>query len=345
VTRVLTTGDLNRTVLARQMLLERSSLPLHRVVERMAGVQTQYAPSAYIGLWSRVAGFDRGHLTSALERRSIIQATVMRGTIHLVSRSDFWPLTEASRPPRQEGWARAWGRDVDVDEIVRLAGEVERLLGDGAMKRKDIVGTLGIDSEVWNGVVNWVDLVRVPPSGTWESRRADLYGLASWWVGPSESDVEFGRDLLVRRYLTGFGPATRQDISAFTMLPLSQVDQSLGRIRTRRLTTETDDVLWDVPGAPIVDGEAIAPVRFIGHWDALLLIHCRRSAVLSEEHRPRIFHTKAPQSFATYLIDGQVRGTWREEDGRVVLDEFEPTPRRFKSELAVEKERLEAFLG
>jgi hypothetical protein len=26
---------------------------------------------------------------------------------------------------------------------------------------------------VWNGVGLWVDMVRVPPSGTWERRRAD----------------------------------------------------------------------------------------------------------------------------------------------------------------------------
>ena len=194
----------------------------------------------------------------------------------------------------------------NVDEIVRLAGEVERLLGDGPMKRKVIVDTLGIDSETWNGVVNWVDLVRVPPSGTWESRRADLYGLASWWVGASDADVESGRDLLVRRYLTGFGPATRQDISAYTMMTLAQVDVSLARMRTRRFAAESGEELWDVSGGPIVEGDAPAPVRFIGHWDAVLLVHCRRADVLSEEHRPRIFHTKAPQSFATYLIDGKV---------------------------------------
>lgn len=344
MTRLLTTADLNRTVLARQMLLERSALPLHRVVERMAGVQAQYAPSAYIGLWSRAAGFHRELLTSALERRSIVQATVMRGTIHLVSRADYWPLTEASRPARQDSWIRTWGGNLDLAKIVGLAGELESLLADGPMKRREIVETLAITSEIWNGVVNWVDLVRVPPSGTWDSRRADLYGLASWWVGQSGSDSASGRDLLVRRYLSGFGPASRQDISAFTMLPLSQVDQILDRLRTRRFITEAGDELLDVPGAPIVEGDVGAPVRFIGHWDAILLIHCRRADVLPEEHRTRIFHTKAPQSFATYLVDGRVRGTWRERDGQVELDEFEPIPRRFRSELAEERRQLEALL-
>ena len=342
--RRLTSSDLNRTVLTRQMLLKRARSPLPRIVERMAGVQAQYVPSAYIGLWSRVADFARSDLTSALQRRLLIQATVMRGTIHLVSRVEFWPLVEASRAARQDGWVRAWGARQDVVEIQRLAREVENLLADGQKKRKEILDELGIDSETWNGIVNWVDLVRVPPSGTWESRRADLYGLASAWVGPNESDLRTGRDLLVRRYLTGFGPATRQDIQAFTMMSLAAIDETLGRLRTRRFASENGDELWDVPGAPVAAGDAPAPARFIGNWDAILLVHCRRAEVLPEEHRPLIFHVRAPQSFATFLVDGKVRGTWREEGGKVELDRFEPIPRRFSRDLAEEKRRLEAFL-
>jgi hypothetical protein len=93
--RILTQRELNRAVLARQLLLERARLPLPRAVERMGGIQAQYAPSAYIALWSRLDGFEREQLTHALERRSLVQATVLRGTIHIVSRREFWPWRSA----------------------------------------------------------------------------------------------------------------------------------------------------------------------------------------------------------------------------------------------------------
>ena len=87
--RILSERELNRALLARQLLLERATSPIPRAIERIGGLQTQYAPSAYIGLWSRVDGLERDHLTRALERRAVIQGTLMRVTIHMVSARDY----------------------------------------------------------------------------------------------------------------------------------------------------------------------------------------------------------------------------------------------------------------
>lgn len=335
--------QLNRSVLARQLLLERSRLPLHRVVERMAGVQAQYIPSAYVGLWSRMARFQRNALTRALERASVIQGTLMRGTIHLVSRADYWPMAGAIREPLRNWWLRVNQTGRTAAQMEALAERLRAALAEGPRKRKGLVADLGIDSPTWNGVVLWVELVRVPPSGTWESRRADLYGLATHWVGPDTSEGEASTDLLVRRYLAGFGPASRDDIKAFTGLKLSTIDESLERLRVRTFDFDGSPLL-DMRGAPLPEPDTPAPVRFLGTWDASLLVHARRSRILPEEFRGRIFHTKAPHSFNTFLVDGQVRGTWKEEEGRIRLDRFQPIPRRFKHELDEESDQLAAML-
>jgi hypothetical protein len=105
--RVLTVRELNRALLARQLLLERKALPLPRAVEQMGCVQAQYAPSTYVGLWSRVESLERDAVTRALARRSLVQGTLMRNTIHVVSRADYWPLVIAVRAERM-----AWSRSV-----------------------------------------------------------------------------------------------------------------------------------------------------------------------------------------------------------------------------------------
>src|SRR3954465_7255326 len=95
--RTLTQRQLNRALLARQMLLERVSAPLPRVLDRMGCLQAQYAPSMYIGLWARVESLERDAVTRALERKSVVQGTLMRSTIHLVSKADYWSLAIAVR--------------------------------------------------------------------------------------------------------------------------------------------------------------------------------------------------------------------------------------------------------
>jgi hypothetical protein len=84
-------------------------------------------------------------------------------------------------------------------------------------------------------------------------------------------------------------------------------------------------------------------VRFLPTWDAVLLVHARRTGVLPEPYRPRIFSTKTPHSFGTFLVDGAVAGTWRHDGGRVVTECFERLDAASRRDLDDEAGRLAAF--
>jgi hypothetical protein len=210
--RVLTERELNRALLERQMLLSRARSSLPKALERIGTLQAQYAPSMYVGLWSRVEGFERDALTRALERRKVVQGTMMRVTIHLASRADYWPLVVAVRDARRELWLRATHRrEISRREIVATAKRLRRRLAGGTMTRKEITDFVGKDSVWTNGMNVFLDLVRVPPSGTWERRRADLFALAEDWIGSPEVAGDDAVELPVRRYLAGYGPGTRSE--------------------------------------------------------------------------------------------------------------------------------------
>ena len=330
--RTLTQRELNRALLARQLLLERGRMPLPKALERIGGIQAQYAPSMYVGLWSRLEGFTRDKLTRALERRSVVQATLMRHTIHLVSRADYWPLALAVRDARRAHWGTAM-RDAPSPQAMAGAARKLRSAMNGTISRKEIEALLGRPRA--SGVGLWIDLVRVPPSGTWERRRADLYAAAEDWVGPPP-DTGDAAEHLVRRYLAGFGPASAKDVASFTGLPLSAVNTILGRLELRRF----DGGLVDLPRAPLPDPETPAPPRFLPTWDATLLVHARRTGVLPEEHRPKIFGIKTPHSFPTFLVDGQVAGTWRYEGGKIALTPFGRLDAADRRALREEADRL-----
>jgi hypothetical protein len=342
---VLTRRELNRAVLARQLLLERSTLTIARAVERLAGIQNQYAPNAYIRLCSCLEGFERAQLDRALERRSIIQASLMRETIHIASRADYPLLAAAIRRSGQEWWLRVNKVDLDMTPFARRARAFFR----GQVRTRKEVEQFMKENEfprasLW-GFAHWINLVRVPPAGTWDHRRADLFALAEEWVGALDVDEETGIDHLVRRYLGGFGPACANDIAKWSGIPVKHLKPVLERLQLRRFLDEDGKVLLDVTRAPLPDPETPAPVRYLPTWDAILLVHARRSGVIDEEYRKRIFHVKAPQSFPTFLVDGRVAGAWKHEQGRVTLEPFERIPRDARRALADEGERLGALLA
>jgi hypothetical protein len=263
----------------------------------------------------------------------------MRGTIHLVSRRDYWPFAIAIRAPRREWWLRV-NKVSDPRPLQAAARELRRALAGGPLRWRKVQELLGENAR---GVGFYVDLVRVPPSGTWERRRADLYATAENWVGRANVEEAEARDLVVRRYLTGFGPARPTEIADWAGLDVKDIGPSLERLRLRRFRDEEGKELVDLPRAPLPDRETPAPPRFLPTWDATLLVHARRTQILPEEYRPRIFGIKTPQSFNTFLVDGQVAGTWRYDDGRISLEPFGRLDAHWKRELDDEAERLAAF--
>jgi len=338
---ILTRRALNRALLARQLLLDRVELPIPEAIEQVGGLQTQYSPSGYVGLWTRLRDFRRDDLTTALEDRSVIQATLMRTTIHMVSRREYWAYELGVRRAR-----RAWALRLPVSAgggEAAMTAKAQRLqaeLAGGPRTVKELgdlaagfLGSLGV----------WIDLVRVPPSGTWERRRADRLALAEDWVGPPDTTEEAGLTHIVRAYLRAFGPAAWKDIASWAGVPAADIRRAAENLELRRYRDEDGRALVDLEDAPPPDPGATAPVRFLPHWDAILLVHARRAGVLPEMYRPLIFTTKNPFSVGTYVVDGIVAGAWSVRDGHVVLDPFVALDARVLKAVEREREALEAF--
>ncbi len=342
----LTARALNRTLLHRQMLLERSDLPLTEVVEAMGGIQNQYAPAGYIGLWSRMRKFERPMLTQALEERRVIQGTLMRATIHVVSAADYWPMMAGIERVNREWYAKVHAREIeDVDLAAVVAAAREELAG-GPLRFTELTDRLvarGFPGRAAAWASFSLPMVRVPPSGTWERRRADLYGLAEDWLPRTQVTEEEGIELLIRRYLGAFGPAPLKDIAAWMGLNVGQMRHVGDAMDLRRFRDDNGRPLVDLPDAPLPDPDLPAPPRFLAVWDALLLVHARRTEVLPEELRPLIFNTKTPHSHNTFLLDGQVAGTWRFDEGEVRLSPSRPLAAAERTGLEEEAHRLAAF--
>jgi hypothetical protein len=341
-TRVLTPRHLNRALLARQLLLERVDRPIADVVDQVGGLQTQYAPSGYVGLWTRIPAFRREALTEALEDRSIIQATLMRTTIHMVTRREFWAYSLGIRRAR-----RAWGLRVNANVPPATTAEGAERLRDSLAGGPRTVKELGDVAGGFLGLVGlWVDLVRVPPSGTWDRRRADRLALAEDWVGAARATEADGLRHLVRAYLRAFGPASWGDVSKWAGVPvrdLRAAAEAPDGVELVRYRDEAGRELIDIPGAPLPDPETPAPVRFLPHWDATMLVHARRTQVLPEAYRARVFSDRNPFSVGTVIVDGAVAASWTVRDGCVIVDPVRTLTAPEADAVEVERAALETF--
>ena len=350
--RTLTLRELNRATLARQLLLRRHRVSVTKAIERTAGLQAQWPPSPYLGLWSRVDGFRPDDLVRAIRRRQVVKATLMRTTLHLVTARDYLAyagIYRASRIRALQRQLEALGEDADfADDGERLAAfaaekprsrpELLALLGRPKLRIEDRMPWL-----VWYGLSAHAGLVSGPESSVWRSHTAGgTFVPARTWLGADGASGEGAYAHLVRRYLAAFGPASRADVAQWTGMARRGVDLGFAGLRLRRFRDELGRDLVDLPRAPLPAPETTAPARLLPRFDNLVLSHDDRRRVLADEHRAAVIERGEVRP--TFLVDGFVAGTWSLDDGRVQLEPFAPLPRRARREVEDEAGLLEAFV-
>jgi len=356
---VLTLRELNRATLARQMLLERASLPVVTAIERLAALQAQWAPSPYIALWSRLKAFERESLWSAIEKKhTIIRARLMRGTLHLVSARDFYAYAVATQDLQRGAWNRLQiGSGVDPTKVAKLAvafAREPRTKEDVVLHLTERLGSFGGPYKwlIWRFVSAHADLVSAPPAGHWAHGGTNVpYVAARHWIdGGARPTEEKAVELLIRRYLTAFGPATLADIARFAGQVPARIRPVLERLTPslRRFSDEPGRAFFDLPRAPRPNAETNAPVRFLPRYDELLIGYQYRDRVIAAKHRPAIYSKNAIVE-AVFLIDGFVAGKWAlattKVDAVVSIQPFSRLARTDRAAAIAEGEALARFMA
>lgn len=339
--RVLTLRELNRATLARQLLLARKRLPPGAVIERLVGMQAQWPPAPYVGIWTRTTSFRPEMLERELARGAIVKATVMRQTLHLLTRRDY-ALLRAALSETNFPWQTSLAE--------RLAPSVRAIANAGPVTTSEALahlerehGLTGMDARrAWRAARVRAHLLHHHETALWRGRPEGRFVALD---EPEEHDPLEARAEMLRRYLAAFGPASRRDIVAWSMMHVPEITRALDRLEPlRRFRDERGRELLDVPRAPLPDPDTPAPVRFLPKWDNVLLAFADRTRVLPERYRKTVIRMNGDVA-QTFLVDGVVAGTWSVRDGRVLIEPFERLAATTKRALADEAERLESFLA
>jgi len=354
---LLTLRELNRALLARQMLLERRRLGVVEAIERLGCLQGQWAPAPYVSLWSRLAEFDRERLTHAIDKREVVKATLMRGTLHLVSAREYPAYAVATAEGRFSAW-RPPGSP-EMHELATLQKSVLAFAAKEPRSREDLKAHIvqhlprrALDDE---RLRSWFLYAAVAMSGLiWEapSARFDHRQLARFVAPPAalrrNPRPEVAYDLVVPRHLGAFGPATVADVAAWSSVRVPHIRAAVARIKqVRRFTDDRGRELFDLPKAPRPPSDTSAPVRFLARFDAAILGHVasERARILPEKWRKQVIFSA--EVWQTFTVDGFVAGRWtiavRPKEAILELKPFARLGRADRAALLAEGERLVRF--
>lgn len=337
---------LNRTLLERQHLLHRRNASAAVEIEHLVAMQAQVPNSPYVGLWSRIEGFQPDHLSDLISKRRAVRLGILRNTLHLMTARDclalrplFQPLLE--RTLRSSPFGRNLvGLDSDalIAEAIRVMQAKPRTLTQLGAALHQRWPDRDATSLAY-AIRHLVPLIQLPPRGLWGKSAQATWTTAELWLG-RPLDAKPSVERLIPRYLSSFGPATIADFSAWSGLTgLRTVVEKL-RPRLRTFRDDRGRELFDVLDGPLPDPETPAPPRFLPEFDNLVLGHHDRTRVIAVEHRYVIFN-------GTFLVDGFIAGIWTikrlQNAATLTVSSFKPLRKADRVGLADEGERLLTF--
>jgi hypothetical protein len=345
--RVLTQRELNRALLARQLLLERHELGPTEAVEGVAGLQAQAAAPPFLGLWTRLAGFDEASLQDAIDTRAVVRATMMRHTVHFVSARDYVWLRPAIQPALDANFGAQTRKRLAGFDLEPFLEDARAAFARGPTTFAEVAAMIeardpGCDVRaVSYAVRTHLHLIGVPNGSRWRfGGRAPFVLAEDWLERPMDEHVDHRE--MVRRYLAAFGPATPADATAWSGVPALRGVFDEMREELVSFRDEDGRELFDVPGAPLPDPDVDAPPRFLPVFDNTLQAHRDRTRVIADEHRPRLYLTQGP-ILGSLLLDGFAAATWRLTGGELTIEPFRRIAKRERTAIEPEAMALIAF--
>jgi len=340
--RELSRRQLTVATAQRQLLVERVRLTPAAAIRRLTPLQGQHPPAPFIALAARLEGFERSRLEAAIKARSVVKTTIMRVTLHLAAGADYPTYAQLMRQSRLRFMRSRWP-EVDVERIGReLSGWLREPRRNSEIRAR-VLEHGSVPDEQWGPILlarALLPLVQVPPGGHWSDT-----GRAPWVIDPRPwPDPDDARELVVRRYLGAFGPASRRDLAAWAGVAQRDLAGVWERVQTVSYRDERGTELLDLPRRRLPPESTRLPVRFLSSWEQPLLAYADRERVMA----PDVQALKLTLSGdPTVTVDGRVAASWRiERDGdaaRLTVTPHVDLSRAAVAEIRVEGERTARF--
>jgi hypothetical protein len=332
---------------------------MHNVVNQLGGVHAQVMSSAELALCNRVKGIAPADVRKALwEDRSLVKSWGMRGTLHLFSAQDF-PTVVAALSTRRghttPGWLKYF--EVTLEEMEALIEAVRTALDGQCLTRQElaaevarITGTPRFREFVtgsWGSFLKPAAFKGYLCFGPSRGQAVTFVRPDQWLGGWREEDPGQAVKEMVRRYLSAYGPASRDNIALWWGggAPLGEM-----RVALEAMRGEIEEVRIDGSKAyalastlpELREQEVSSTVRLLGLFDPYTVAAWSARNPLTKEQKAKVSRTAGWIS-SVVLVGGRIAGVWDYRKARsrlnVTVEMFEPATKKVKESIEAEAAR------
>ncbi len=349
--------------LARHHLLSPAGSDPVAVCRAVCGVQAQLMPAAHLNMAARTRGLSRARIQSALwQERTLVKCLCMRQTVHLLPTAEFHVYAAAVRHSRVAAVERIMGRfRITLADREALLRAIMETLDTGPVAKGEL--TARIRPRVNSRVRAWMDRV-------WNAARLALVeGLICYgpdrgqqvtfvrvdrWLPSARTIAEAGAQRrLLADFLGSYGPATLQDFSKWSGIPIAEARRAWEASRDELAeVTVSGRPAWllrkDLKTLQASRLDRLT-VNLLAAFDSYLLAHAEKNHLIEPRHHKRVFRSLG-QISPVVLVDGRVAGTWRHTGGSggslvVSAEMFAKPSAAIRERIEAVAARQEDFLG
>lgn len=302
-----------------------------------AGLHAARLPTPFVTLRSRLPGFTAKELRQALEPGgNLIKLRTCRRTLHIYPLAEAGAAHNATLRQRLAACAASVRRlDKDPTILTRLAPFIREALVAGPLPPRELeqqVRAAPLHIRARRDVLG--ELVRLAIKWLWESgelvyrnaadslhrerREFHLTHLAHPALQLNHIDTGQAVQLLLRRYLAAFGPASIDDFQWWSGLNRSEITPALAALRSEltdvRFTGQPAALLLLAEHEPRLRTAEPLPnnhVALLAYEDPSLKGYfTTRNRYVDDRHRGVLFNTIG-EARASIAVAGRCVGTWR----------------------------------
>lgn len=324
--------------LARHHLTRDKPVDVVSVCQDVCGVQSQVMASAEMALWARMRHVTREEIRSALwETRTLVKMSCMRQTLHLIPSTDFSIYVTALRRSRMGALMRIMSKfGVTPKDVVAMNEVIVNVLQAGPMSQKKLAEH--IRPEVAKSVQAWMAKVSnaVRPAileghvcyGPERGQEVTLVRVDQWLPKQKKVSEDEAKQILLRRYLRAYGPATLRDFARWSGIPVAEAAPVWDSQRDELvevLIGDTKAFLLREDYKHLKNSELKKVIlRLLPGFDPYLLAHAEKDHLVEKAFYKRVYRNQWWIS-PVVLLNGRVAGVWFcARRGKAISLEVEP---------------------